>query len=1793
MLLNGRWILFFIVLPYRLAYSRVAFDEDTLHVGVQFGFSFPSGGASDYASGMLVNSIQTVLELGKFATPPWREFVLGCMDGPNCTGGANSSYIPSIFPFTNLHPDLFKMQFHYLDTQYVPNTAADDALKLGFGDVDTGRAPMNAIIGPSSEDSTPKMATILGVMTTVQITAFSISDDFTDKRDYPYLFRTVSGNAILGYELWDYVQYFGWRGANVIWEDVPYGASIRAGLLEAAQVVRRTADLFLFSTTTPQTDPFGNVEENLAIITESMKHQIGNIVPSLRWSHRLILFVSYLDTTYGTPMREALYEAGIHSPRYQFVCTVATVLIAGTKAEYRNHTNWHGFQFPVDYADPSFLNFITTHNHMHREDVTGWFDAFGISDWDHPPDMTSVAAERFSGIPPVFSLSLDMIASFGMVFSAFNSMLHDGYRPPQIQGDLLKEYMQNVSFTMFGKEYKFSENQDVVQPALLQYLDGFLPATAAGIEAPNWVAFARRTALRGAEGEITLFDTDGSEGPIWANGARGWSPPKELTGCEPGSRLEIEDGAALGVCFPCQGGRASGDYDAPYCTVCPSGSYAEEESTACTVCPPGQFAAAESSECTSCFTGSFASVPGMSACESCPVGRFQNATGQTLCNDCPAGSSAPAVRSDSCTPCEPGFTAPRLAQERCDACKTGEFQDEVGTSACKQCSAGTFQEAEGQASCTACRLGFFQSEGSAASCSEPCPVGTYASTSGSSACVECAFGTTMLLGARNSSYCTCPRDHFKYMPEAADGDGASTPIPRCIHCNEHMEDCPGGDGPAFQKEGYHVLEDGSFTYQCASVDACPGGLLGVCPEGSLGPGCASCEDQFYWDGEKCSKCTGANTFLIVLLPLCLFTMFIATYKFGNDPIAHSISNISEFIVLAGLALSIFFFFSAFSALDVSWKEPVNTLLKLSVLLSTELTNVHVSCSLHWGPAADLAITSSFPLVMVMLCTVASAVRLASPKKLFNTFSTVVYAAYLLLILHALKPFRYIVHPFDGGKSLLFMPEIFEGTGEHQRMMVVGVSVIVLYCVPFAAACVWASWTISRSKHSSRRRWFLITFRFLFYKFRPHAYYWGIVILGRNALFALTPSLFPSRPALGVFLLSAVAIMSGCHTAFIGPWRARWMTYADVGILVYMALVLNLAVGWVRKDANSDGILATFLAIVFMLAATVGLVFSGTLVMIIVCAGKKKREEMRAKYRAERASLEKLMQGTFVDSADENLEVADALENLYYDTKPTPLLGETTLERSIPAPLRWVSQQEFSMPEVCRIAQQIRNADYSVQCFFEDCLNCFPELKLYASVDGSPAGHQGSRTARRPSQVELLPVGDKECLRTIGALFAVYWICRLDLDGKRGLAFGTREENPHKVNDVPASIKQSDLEGVGWGKMTAEQRRAHFYWNFNFGLLEDLFLHSGLTRKTPDGKIEVDDRPEGRLVAMLCLTAFHDIMKNSVLCPTVQGTPYDGYNVGDVINDHDLALAYVMDRYPDVLPSYKELSDQQQRAVRFTQSEMGFNAGWLVQAEGPPSAVLGKLKKAISAGAAIDQDVAFYFAHWVTDLAGAEPSPFTGTEKFAAKFPPNVLQGLLGCFSIVKSLAAGSITEVYEQYLEKRWREVENLLGPVPLGPERIAKLRLHCMAQGGAQSVLAEFDKLTDADKTTLVHEMAETGVDGEYFSDWKSNGGPQAGTPFLTYYGPAWCQRVGQSDPELCLKVLAAVLRVGRETFPESFSEKRSSVASGSRTLQLAPLKTVDLPDLKAIMDEADTCMEFIRENNLEGTLKMCMISA
>merc|ERR1719277_1031770 len=248
--------------------------------------------------------------------------------------------------------------------------------------------------------------------------------------------------------------------------------------------------------------------------------------------------------------------------------------------------------------------------------------------------------------------------------------------------------------------------------------------------------------------------------------------------------------------------------------------------------------------------------------------------------------------------------------------------------------------------------------------------------------------------------------------------------------------------------------------------------------------------------------------------------------------------------------------------------------------------------------------------------------------------------------------------------------------------------------------------------------------------------------------------------------------------------------------------------------------------------------------------------------------------------------------------------------------------------------------------------------------------------------------------------------------------------------------------------------------------------------------------------MLCLTAFHDIMKMHWLCPKVaeKHGPYKGYQAGSVIYDHDVALSYVMEHYPELLPSYRTLSPQMQEVALFSQSKMQFNHGWFVQAESPPGRMLGPLKNCLSS--AKPGDLPFYFFHWLTDLSGAEGTPKGGAEKFVVKLPEPVLAAFLWSIPYLEHLNGQTETQVTENYLMARWQsECTPFAGP--RGSSSIALLRLTVMAQGDASTVIQAFQSLPPDVSKLLSEELALTGCQDQLFDCFPASGGPA----ILIYY--------------------------------------------------------------------------------------------
>lgn len=454
------------------------------------------------------------------------------------------------------------------------------------------------------------------------------------------------------------------------------------------------------------------------------------------------------------------------------------------------------------------------------------------------------------------------------------------------------------------------------------------------------------------------------------------------------------------------------------------------------------------------------------------------------------------------------------------------------------------------------------------------------------------------------------------------------------------------------------------------------------------------------------------------------------------------------------------------------------------------------------------------------------------------------------------------------------------------------------------------------------------------------------------------------------------------------------------------------------------------------------------------------------------------------------------------------------------------------PRAKRAAKRILDPTYNLKCFHDDCVAAFPELLLYTVDDGSLASSGRSMM--------------DEYQRTMGALFAVFWCMRRKLGGAESFCFGVDDEweplnarSKQRRSEEECSKRQSFFNEVQWERIDELLRDA--------GLLCDSF----------------EGHDEERVLAMLVLTAIHDIMKIGAIVPQVQEAfaPYRGYKAGERIYDHDIALGYILDHHAGALPSYAGLPKKQQESIRFTQCKMEYNMGWLVQAEAPPGALFTKFKEYVLSGGAKSCDLAFYFCHWLTDLAGAEPYPQEGCEKFVLKFPSKVLGSFINSFKIVSELSTKSESQVLEDYLVWRWTAHSPSLGEVPKGYGSIAALRLVVMAQGNSLAVLRALHLLPPEDSEVLNRELALTGCKEQLFSrEQLPEGAVAMGPAILVYYAPALMQKAGRTDPAAALRILAELFRQARQFWPLIPSASGCSV-----TVRIDVLKELEVKMITA----------------------------
>jgi len=551
----------------------------------------------------------------------------------------------------------------------------------------------------------------------------------------------------------------------------------------------------------------------------------------------------------------------------------------------------------------------------------------------------------------------------------------------------------------------------------------------------------------------------------------------------------------------------------------------------------------------------------------CESGLFQD---DPRCQPCPRGFFCVGGNS-SFQPCPRGTFTNETGMSNCTACDVGRFSSTVASSGCLVCNPGTHANRTGLALC------------------DKCPKGTYFNDSGAVHCTKCPLNlTTQESGSIDFSECLCAEGTF-----LCEGLG-------CLPCPGGLN-CPAGRGPPLRQAGYWspagVPEQCTFKvlrcrngYQCTE-----NAVLGECPEGRMGDACTICKPNHYpAPMGECTICEPVH--VLVAVVATLFVTFFSVMFLSNintDLHQKSLSLLTVALIGGQLVLAVQAL-GSIQRTSIRWVPPVRDVIVLTKLAFFEFDFIRISCMF----ASDDPVGGFFAKLLACpagLCIFIGAGLVAKLRgkhssfaALFNLCGMAFFALFIGLTMTVVEPFKCQPNP-DGTWSLSSNPAIIcFDSSEHFAML--GLSCFGFICYPMAILS-WAAYAVIMYPvwiTSGAGLRIVSRHRFLFQRFRPARYYYGVVVLVRNFIVALLPVALSALSAVQVPVMGMLLVASATLQVGLWPWRTKVANVADMTMVCFLQVVLLASGPLLEIDQErSSEVLGWLLCIAILLPLVAG------------------------------------------------------------------------------------------------------------------------------------------------------------------------------------------------------------------------------------------------------------------------------------------------------------------------------------------------------------------------------------------------------------------------------------------------------------------------------------------------------------------------------------------------------------------------------------------------------------------------------
>jgi len=364
--------------------------------------------------------------------------------------------------------------------------------------------------------------------------------------------------------------------------------------------------------------------------------------------------------------------------------------------------------------------------------------------------------------------------------------------------------------------------------------------------------------------------------------------------------------------------------------------------------------------------------------------------------------------------------------------------------------------------------------------------------------------------------------------------------------------------------GYYTEPTAPLSvYMCKPGSWCPGGMPGTCFGKRLTIACGECPPEHA--GTDCGrKCNVKDSLLLIAIILGFVPVCVVVYFRTNKAIGMRTEALGGAGIVLGMVYTCVQILSIVNASQIKFPGGISTVLSTSSVVSFNTDALRSSCLLGGASIQQFAVRCCLPsmigpvfLALCLLSKVLPKVKAFDTEKVFNSTCHLFNVLFIIVAHICITPFACYGHP-NGESSIVTYPSVLCGGQDWALFVVLAVLLFLVTILPFFSLCVWAA-AFPKGK--------VVKFRFFFHRFRPHVYWWGIVMLCRHTLLAFSNMVNPDDPVSQLVFIAALFIVYLAFVCLYMPWTAIELNSFEVSTMAILTMLVITAAGFMPETTD--------------------------------------------------------------------------------------------------------------------------------------------------------------------------------------------------------------------------------------------------------------------------------------------------------------------------------------------------------------------------------------------------------------------------------------------------------------------------------------------------------------------------------------------------------------------------------------------------------------------------------------------------